>query len=283
MEKRHGATILNSLATKSGPLPGDLPHPDSNFYLRSAADWAAAYLQTREKSGGILGLGNVSTLAHYDLFRALGSQSNLANLAVSQADLLADLKKTLDAALARSGSDPFNFGVPWGSGDTPTQGASIAVLASVYDHLAKVSTYSPNADQWLANILGANPWGVSLIVGDGSTFPHCIHHQIANLIGSKDGHAPILAGAVVEGPIRKTESGAPRHVVACPPNGEDPYSPFNTGDATYRDNVSFYSTNEPAIDLTAPSFLAFAWKIAGAPAGAISEASPKNGADNNPR
>jgi endoglucanase len=277
------AAVELYFATKSGPLPAGLLHPDPNFYLGSAADWAAAYLKTSEKSGGILGLGNVSTLAHFDLFRALGSESNPENLAVSQADLLADLKTTLDVALARSGTDPFNFGVPWGSGDTPTHGASIAVLASVYDHLAKVSTYSPNADHWLANILGANPWGVSLIVGDGTTFPRCIHHQIANLIGSKDGSAPILAGAVVEGPIRKTESGAPRHVVACPSNGEDPYSKFNSSDATYRDNVNFYSTNEPAIDLTAPSFLAFAWKIAGAPADATSEKPPKSGADNNPR
>jgi endoglucanase len=277
------AAVELYFATENGPLPRNLTHTDPNFYLRSASDWAAAYLQTREKSDGILGLGNVSTLAHFDLFRALASESNPTNLAVSQADLLGDLKKTLDAALVRSGTDPFNFGVPWGGGDTPTHGASIAVLASAYNHLAKVSTYSPYADRWLANILGANPWGVSLIVGDGTAFPYCIHHQVANLIGSKDGHAPILTGAVVEGPIRKTESGAPRQVVACPPKGTDPYSQFNANDAAYRDNVNFYSTNEPAIDLTAPSFLAFAWKVAGAPAGAFPETTPKRGGDNNPR
>ena len=279
------AAVELYFATKSGPLPGGLLHTDPNFYLRSAADWAAAYLHSRDKPEAILGLGDVSTLAHFDLFRALASGSNPTNLGVSQADLLADLKKTLDAALARSGTDPFNFGVSWGSGDTPTHGASLAILASVYDYLAKVTTYSPYADKWLANILGANPWGISLVVGDGTTFPHCIHHQVANLIGSNNGHSPILAGAVVEGPIHKTESGAPRHVVACPLDGEDPYSQFNTGDATYRDNVNFYSTNEPAIDLTAPSFLAFAWKIAGAPASATSETPPKSGSDtnNNPR
>jgi hypothetical protein len=33
----------------------------------------------------------------------------------------------------------------------------------------------------------------------------------------------------------------------------------------YRDEQQSYSTVEPAIDLTAPSFLMFAWRIAGAP------------------
>jgi hypothetical protein len=92
-----------------------------------------------------------------------------------------------------------------------------------------------------------------------------VQDQVANLVGSKDGQKPILAGAVVEGPQRKAESGAPRGVAACPPDGSDPFSEFNDGKATYKDNAKFYSTNEPGIDLTAPSFLVFVWKIAGAP------------------
>jgi hypothetical protein len=91
-----------------------------------------------------------------------------------------------------------------------------------------------------------------------------IHHQVANLVGSKDGHGPILAGAVVEGPQRKAESGAPRGIATCPPNGADRFGEFNDREATYRDNAKFYSTNETAIDLTAPSFLIFSWRVAGA-------------------
>jgi endoglucanase len=261
------AAVELYFATKRGPLPSDLPHADPNFYLRSAADWAAAYIHTRDKSSGILALGDVSTLAHFDLYRALASAPSTPNLAVSQADLLADLKQTLDAALAQSASDPFGYGVPWGSGDTPTHGASLAVLASAYDYLTRSSTYFPYADKWLGNVLGANPWGLSLIVGDGTAFPHCVHHQVANLVGSDDGHSPILTGAVVEGPIRKAESGAPHNVVACPRKEEDFYSQFNIREAVYHDNVKFYSTNEPAIDLTAPSFLMFAWRAARAPTG----------------
>jgi hypothetical protein len=66
-------------------------------------------------------------------------------------------------------------------------------------------------------------------------------------------------------------------MVACPPDGEDAYSTFDAKDATYRDNVKFHSTNEPAIDLTAPSLLMFAWRVAGAPATTSLGASPKGG------
>jgi endoglucanase len=42
-------------------------------------------------------------------------------------------------------------------------------------------SYDTYSQRWLANILGANAWGSSFIVGDGSTFPNCIQHQVANL------------------------------------------------------------------------------------------------------
>jgi endoglucanase len=253
------------LATKTGALPDALPHADPNFYLRAATKWAAAYIAARQNSSGILGIANVSTVAHFDLVQAIASAPKSTELAVSSSELLSDLKKTLDLAATQSASDPFGYGVPWGSGDTPTEGASLAVLASAYSFLSKSPEYSRYADHWLANILGTNAWGISFIVGDGSVFPHCIHHQVANLVGSNNGQPPVLAGAVVEGSIRKMESGMPRSARACPPDGADPYSQFDAKDASYRDNVKFYSTNEPALDLTAPTFLMFAWKIAGAP------------------
>ena len=47
-----------------------------------------------------------------------------------------------------------------------------------------------------------------------------------------------------------------------PSRGGDPYAAFNGHGAVYKDNVQSYSTNEPAIDLTAASPLAFAWLAA---------------------
>ncbi len=56
-------------------------------------------------------------------------------------------------------------------------------------------------------------------------------------------------------------------MVTCPPNGVDVFAPFNASKTVYKDFVQSFSTVEPAIDLTASSFLAFSWQMAGAPSG----------------
>ena len=260
-----GATELY-LATRSPSLPDGLPHHDPAFYLKQATDWASAYIQGEKGGGEILSVADVGGLAHFELHRAMALAGNPSGLAVTPADLLADMKKTLNNAVSLAAKDPFGFGASWGAGDTPTHGAALAVMASEYDYLTHSKTYDAYSRQWMDNILGANAWGTSFIVGDGTTFPRCIHHQVANLLGSGNPPTPVLAGAMVEGPIEKPDSGAPRGAKACPQNGEDVFSPFNGNGAVYKDNVEFYSTVEPAIDLTAPSFLMFAWRLAAEPA-----------------
>jgi len=260
-----GATEL-FLATRIPNLPEALPHRDPAFYLKQATDWASAYIHGEKGAGEILGAADVSGLAHFELYRAMTLAGDTAGLAVTPADLLANMKKTLENAVSVAGKDPFGFGAPWGAGDTPTHGAALAVMASEYDYLTHSKEYDTYSRQWIDNILGANAWGTSFIVGDGTTFPRCIHHQVANLLGSGNPPTPILAGAVVEGPIEKADSGAPRGVKACPQNSADSFSQFNGNGAVYKDNVEFYSTVEPAIDLTAPSFLMLAWRMAGEPA-----------------
>jgi endoglucanase len=260
-----GATELY-LATRSLILPEDLPHRNPAFYLKQAADWASAYIHGEKGSGEILGAGDVSGLAHFELYRAITMPGTPGGLSISPTDLLADMKRTLDHAVGLAGQDPFGFGARWGAGDTPNHGASLAVMASEYDSLTHSKEYDGRIRQWIANILGENAWGASFIVGDGTTYPRCIHHQVANLLGSGNSPTPVLAGALVEGPIEKPESGAPKGAKACPANGEDSFAQFNGNHAVYKDNVEFYSTIEPAIDLTAPSFLMFAWRMAGEPA-----------------
>jgi endoglucanase len=253
------------MATRNKNLPEPLPHRDPAFYLKAAAEWASAYIHGEKDSSEMLGLSDVGALSHFELYRAMALAGNPAGLAISAPDLLQDIKKKLDKAVARASKDPFGFGAPWGAGDTPTHGAALAVIASEYDSLTKSRNYDPYTRGWIANILGANAWGTSFIVGDGSVFPRCIHHQVANLLAANDPPAPILAGAVVEGPIENPESGAPRGAKACPSNGKDAFSQFDGNGAKYKDQVDFYSTAEPAIDLTAPSFLIFAWRMAATP------------------
>ncbi len=115
--------------------------------------------------------------------------------------------------------------------------------------------------RWLGNVLGANAWGVSLLIGDGTTFPDCPQHQVANIVGSLNGTSPVLAGAVVEGPSDAATTGFSTHMRRCPASGAT-LSPASTVAAVFRDNVQSYSTVEPAIDLTASSPLALAWQIA---------------------
>jgi endoglucanase len=136
-------------------------------------------------------------------------------------------------------------------------------MASEYDQLTGTSTYAVYADRWLAEHPGRERWGLSLIVGDGSTFPHCLQHQIANLAGSLNGGSPILAGAAVEGPNGGATKGAVSGMIACPTSGGDVYGPFNGHGAQFLDNMQSYSNTEPAIDLTASSPPAFARQAAG--------------------
>ncbi len=140
-------------------------------------------------------------------------------------------------------------------------------MANEYDYLTNSTAYAAYGNRWQSNVLGANAWGTSLIVGDGDTFPLCMQHQVTNLVDVPPNGPPFLYGAAVEGPNASATKGDVTNMVACPPNGVDQFAAFNGNGAVYEDNVQSYDTVEPAIDLTASSFLGFAWEIAGAPSG----------------
>ena len=250
------------LAAASGGLPAGLPHTDPLFYLQQAAHWANAYITGPDDAADTLNLYDVSGLAHYDLHRAIGQAGNPPGLEVTQAALLADMKKALDGALAQAATDPFGFGFPWATWDTTSHGAGLSVMASEYDQLSGTNAYADFSVRWLNNILGANAWGSSFIIGDGSTFPHCPHHQVANLVGSLNGAPPVLNGAAVEGPNGAVYSGFLTGMRNCPPDDSDPFATFNSS-AKFKDDIESFSTVEPAVDLTATSPLAFARQAAG--------------------
>jgi endoglucanase len=262
-----GATELYFALRGAVNLPPNLPHTDPMFYLRKAATWANAYINGPNDAADTLNLYDVSGLAHFELYRAMVLAGNPTGLSTTKAALLADLKKQLDKAVAQAGKDPFGFGFPWNAYDTTSHGGGLVVMANEYDYLTNSTAYAAYGTRWQANTLGANAWGTSLIVNDGDVFPLCMQHQVTNLVPVPPNGPPFLSGAAVEGPNSSASSGTLPNMVACPPNGVDRFKAFNGNGAVYKDNVQSYSTVEPAIDLTASSFLAFSWEIAGGPAG----------------
>jgi endoglucanase len=259
-----GATELSlalDAAGSPGNLPAGLPVRSAATYLRAAAVWASDWVHGRSALSDTLNLYNVSALADYELDLAIGQQ-HVSGLAITRAALLGNLRGQLEKAIRIAGRDPFGFGFGWDQWDTTTHGAGLSVMANSYDALVGRPVFAAWAQRWLDDILGANAWGVSLIVGDGTVFPDCMQHQIANLVGSHDGKPPVLAGAAVEGPNSFAATGTVPNMRPCVANGPGnvPYSAFAGQHAVFADNVQSYSTVEPAIDLTALTPLAFAWQ-----------------------
>jgi endoglucanase len=259
-----GATELAIALSSTAALPAGLPHTQPLYYLEEAAHWASAYIAHNRGGGEGLNLYDVSGLAHFELVRALRQTGFPTGLAVSETQLIASLGQELQNAVAQSHHDPFGFGFPWASADTASHGDGLSVMASEYDDLTDESSYEGLADRWLGNVLGANAWGSSFVIGDGSTFPDCPQHQVANIVGSLNGSPPVLAGAVVEGPSNETSAGKLEGMRPCPAQGGNAFSQFNGAKAKYEDNVQAFTNTEPAIDLTASSMLAFAWQIGSA-------------------
>jgi len=262
-----GATELYFALQGATNLPAGLPQTNPSYYLQQAATWANAYITGPNDAADTLNLYDVSGLAHFELYRAIALAGNPSGLATSQAALLADLQKQLNKAVTQAGKDPFGFGFPWNTYDTTSHGGGLVIMANEYDNLTSSTTYAAYASRWQANVLGANGWGTSLIVGDGDTFPLCMQHQVTNLVPMPPNGPPFLLGAAVEGPNSAASKGLLTGMVACPPNGIDQFAAFDGNGAVYKDNVQSYSTVEPAIDLTSSSFLAFSWNVAGAPSG----------------
>jgi len=259
-----GASELAIALSSTAALPAGLPHTQPLYYLEEAARWAGAYIAHNHGGGEGLNLYDVSGLAHFELVRALRQTGFPTGLAVSEAQLIASLGQELQNAVAQSHHDPFGLGFGWASADTASHGDGLAVMASEYDDLTDESTYEALADRWLGNVLGANAWGSSFIIGDGSTFPDCPQHQVANIVGSLNGSPPVLAGAVVEGPSNEASAGKLEGMRPCPAQGGNAFSQFNGAKAKYQDNVQAFTNTEPAIDLSASSMLAFAWQASSA-------------------
>jgi endoglucanase len=281
-----GATELYLALQSAGDvknLPAGLRNINAADYLTQAAIYAHNYITRIYDTGSsdTLNLYDVSGLAHFELYRALALAGDPTGLAISQSRIRSQLLRQVADAISQARTDAWGFGVGWNWGDSTSHGAGLSVMASEAAYLANseagAKRYDTYSQRWLGNILGANPWGSSFIVGDGSTFPNCIQHQVANLAGALNGTSggtPVLWGAAVEGPSDGATSGVVGGMILCPADGFDAFRKFNGNDgpydqsqlAVYQDNMQSFTTTEPGIDLTATSFLMWSWRMAGKPA-----------------
>ena len=231
-------------------------------WVRDGTRWAAAYL-AHEAGKDTLNLYDTSAVAHADLVRAMRAAPSAGGLALAEARLIDDLRAQLAAGAGRADADPFGAGANYDDFDAAPHTFGLITTASLYAALTGDRTYDAFATRQRDWALGANPWGTTLMIGVGTTFPRCPQHVVANLSGGPDGSAPILRGAVVNGPNSADlfadglgEFYEEGH--ACPTDGADAYAAFTGHGSRYVDDVRSWQTVEPAIDFTAAALLAFA-------------------------
>jgi endoglucanase len=144
--------------------------------------------------------------------------------------------------------------------DVDSHTFGLMATEAMYEAASGDTAYASFATQQRDWLLGANAWGTSFMIGEGSTFPDCPQHQVANLRGSTDGTPPVLTGAVVNGPNDPSlfEDGLGDYqdgMVACPADGSDPFAAFTGHGSRYVDDVRAWQTDEPALDMSGSAII----------------------------
>ncbi|WP_283133599.1 glycoside hydrolase family 9 protein [Rhizohabitans arisaemae] len=219
-----------------------------NGWVRDAAHWARQYL-THEAGGDTLNLYDVSALAHADLTRVL-RRVNVSGLAVTADDLIGDLRAQLNIGATRSAADPFRAGAQYDNFDAVPRTFGLAATSRLYRSVTGDPTFDTFGNRQRGWAFGANPWGVSFMVGVGENYEKCPHHQVANL-RKRD-----AVGAVVNGPNSAGlfSGGLGGHFAEmnkCPADGVDRYEEFTGKGSRYVDDVRSWQASEPAIDFAA--------------------------------
>jgi endoglucanase len=227
-------------------------------YLANASTWAKAYIA--DDTGDTFNLYDTSALAHTDLVRALDAAHDTSGLRTT---LINDLKRQLNGAAQRAASDPFNAGVDYADFDVDSHTFGLIATAGWYHALSGSSQFDEFAAEQRGWVLGANAWGVSFMVGEGSTFPHCIQHQVANLDGTTNGQPPLAVGAVVNGPNGSDQFDGglgdfQDGMIHCGVS----YSAFDGHSSRFVDDVRSWQTDEPALDMTGAAIIAASSQMA---------------------
>ncbi|HYA00719.1 MAG TPA: glycoside hydrolase family 9 protein [Candidatus Binatia bacterium] len=234
--------------------------------LDAAGSWAGAYIaQGHSDADGddTMNLYDDGAVGEADLISAIRQTGYVPEVTPDR--LLEDLgdQVQLGEAYAEADADPFQLGTQLGSSDASPHAFGLYITDALYQEHGGSGRFQAFADQQIAYPLGANPWGSSFVVGAGTTFPHCMQGEIANLAGSLNGEAPLQLGATTDGPSSLANFqglGTVTGMRACSVPG---FHRYDNSVAGYEDNVVSWPSVEPADDYTAASLLAFALAASG--------------------
>ena len=233
-----------------------VPRAQLRADLAVAARWARAYIVQGHPAGSdTLNLYDTGAIAESELLQAMRA-SRMAP-AIAPSLLVNDLAAQLQVGEEWAKGDPFALGTDLGNADASPHAFGLYVTDQLYRQAGGSARYQAFAQQQLNFALGANAWGSSFVVGAGTTYPHCMQSEIANLAGSLTGHGDIQLGAVTDGPSSPGNFvglGTVSGMRACSAGS---FSAFNNSSAAYEDNVVSWPSVEPADDYTAISLFAF--------------------------
>ncbi len=236
-----------------------LGQPSSSYqpYLTQAASWASAYL-SGDAGKDTLNLYDSSALAHADLLTAIANAGSPAGLAVTPASLIANLKAQVTSAATVSAADPFRAGGDYTNFDVNAHTFGFISTEALYRKASGDSQYAAFAGEQRDWLLGANAWGTSFMIGEGTTFPNCMGSQVPNLVGSTTGANPIDTGAVVNGPngTSNFSGGLGSLQTGMTKCEKDSFTTFTGHGSEYVDDVRSWQTSEPALDMTGSAVLA---------------------------
>lgn len=157
--------------------------------------------------------------------------------------LLGYYKKGLEAVWERAQNNAFYRGIPfiWVSNNLT---AAFAMQAYLYRKSTGDGSFRKLEQASVDWLLGANPWGTSMVVGlpaegDYPSDPHSAFWHLKNYQ---------VNGGLVDGPVDKDIFDELKGVHLTK---TDRYSPFQSSLAVYHDDYADYSTNEPTTDGTA--------------------------------
>ena len=225
--------------------------------LKTAAKWARSYIKQGHPVGGdTFNLYDNGAMAEGELLRAMKQAGGTP--VIRPALLLGDLAAQLKVGEGWAKGDPFGLGTQLGPADASPHAFGLYATNAIYQQYGGSASYREFAQQQLDFALGANAWGSSFVVGAGSTFPHCMQSEIANLSGSLTGRGDIQLGATTDGPSSLGNFNGLGSVKGMRLCAAGRYRPFDTASVGYEDNVVSWPSVEPAADYSAISTLAFA-------------------------